>query len=212
MKKKEFELREKGKADIIVLLVKLNAAAAELSAKIYNENASVLFSTITGNEILDNFLDGNPLREIIKKTKEAFQMDAIINSPESIRLLREMATEYSEKVKKMDLDEMLNCDDSGYCYLRQIYERKENFIYPTINLKRDSKEYKERANLYRELSHVAHEIFKAALEKYYKVESLSQKAKDKLYNKAYSDGHSSGFNEIRYHYSELVMFYEDMIK
>jgi hypothetical protein len=133
---------------------------------------------------------------------DAFEMDKISHSPKSISLLKEMAEKQIEDIRDMDVWEMIQCDESRYSHIRKVYERAGIYLYPS-DLKKDDKNYKKRMDLYREYSNRADEIFREKLEDYYHTDKLPQKTKDKLWGKAWEQGHSAGYNDVACAYEDI---------
>ena len=213
MDKKELIKRAHVKKDMLESLKKLAESVYSLNY-LFNDrdtpNDIIKMLPIGSMDILEGILDKEPqLQKIVKVTEREFDMDTISNSTNAVTLLRKMAEDQIKVVMGMDLDEMLD-SEGGYSPLRMVYERNGNYLYP-MNMKRDDKDYRKRMDLYNEYSNKADEIFRETLEDYYDVKELPQQTKNKLFSQAWEKGHSSGYNEVRYYYDELVDLVKTMV-
>ena len=72
--------------------------------------------------------------------------------------------------------------------------------------------YKDKEKEYYKKRKEALEEFKNDLAFEYCVDNLPKEIQDKIFSKAYEDGHASGYHDIAWHYEELAEFTLDVIK
>lgn len=72
--------------------------------------------------------------------------------------------------------------------------------------------YKDKEKEYYKKRKEILEEFKNDLAVEYCVDDLPKEIQDKIFSKAYEDGHASGYYDIAWHYEELAEFTLDIIK
>lgn len=134
----------------------------------------------------------------------------ILFKDDYLKLLEQMAEERLKALDNLTIEQALYVPQGHKAYspLRRLYDSPNfgGYLYPGSN----GKFKEERLALYRKYSHTADQRFRSLCEKaMFPGENVpTLKKLDMLFSKAWSDGHSAGYNEVwNYYrdYAELIL-------
>ena len=146
---------------------------------------------------------------IIKKREKSSSKDF----NEIYKKVKSIAESRVESVKQMTAKEAVWYENGSYP-LVDIYSNKDNepylssYSWKSAGYKFTESQFKKLDKLYHHYNGVAFSLFKELLEKEfsYDLKNLSDDAKEVIFNKSWSDGHSCGYYEVYNIYEENINF------